>query len=970
MAPVKSTFACRCPAGFFGDRCEARECVGANPCANGAPCQQIGDRDHLCHCALGFEGANCERKTRRPANPCGALDCGEWGRCQVDAKGGNATCTCDRHYTGAECNVYQYDFCSTALYAEPCNRRGQCVNVPTGYRCECAEGFGGDYCEKDVDQCATGELKCENDGVCVNQLGHDFCKCPDGFGGRRCERKTEEDRCEEGVCLNGGHCNVASGPRALLLPGGLLRTALRTGRQPVHRPPPSATRPLLQRRRERCEEDVDECKLSDRMCLNGATCVNRKGSYECMCLSGFTGQFCEINVDDCLDNPCGPEATCVDGIDSYTCECPAGRYGHDCSLVDVCLDNPCVHGNCSITSDGKTRCECASPWIGEKCDEDLNECEWEPCRNGGTCVNTFGSYRCECADGFEGADCETPRNYCDAINGRPCKNGGTCLNNRLNHTCVCMPGFSGDICEIRDDTSCGMECENGGVCDWNSDGPRCACSLAFTGRLCEIALPDPCAHDYCGSNGMCFPANDYSSYQCACNPGFSGEHCEIRECTEDPCVMSVRHCQEKEITCGGHGRCIDIEDDYRCICDKHFTGRHCELMSAESSLLSGDVLLFLVGNRENVITRLGDILSGIGRVLHVNVRVHLDENDRPMVYAWDSEKGKGEPLEEVGNFIDIHDKSLFYKAGGRHRRSAKLEGALLYLQIDISPCHEAQRFDRNLTCPHSVRDVALELATNTVLGPLGFSVHKADFEQPTSERTSPLVFGLVGGDLPPRNGRAGATRPWARKKPSYRDANVVSVTGQFNPPLMKDEQSSVCSMFNQQYPQQHAVPSLRADLPARSLRLLLVLTPQHSTSASTGSYSPLPDDPDEPKNVHDPNLDPLLHRIIFETRRENEKECLERLKDALQSGQGSLTLLHSYGADASLRDRDGRTAFHFAIERGHPNGAAWLLDNTPVDFAAVSRGSYTALKLCALPRRRRARVPRGHLQAEERARWT
>lgn len=38
--------------------------------------------------------------------------------------------------------------------------------------------------------------------------------------------------------------------------------------------------------------DVDEC-LTSKPCLNGATCVNEPGSYNCTCQQGHTGKNCE-----------------------------------------------------------------------------------------------------------------------------------------------------------------------------------------------------------------------------------------------------------------------------------------------------------------------------------------------------------------------------------------------------------------------------------------------------------------------------------------------------------------------------------------------------------------------------------------------------------------------------------------------------------------------------------------------------
>lgn len=50
------------------------------------------------------------------------------------------------------------------------------------------------------------------------------------------------------------------------------------------------------------------------------------GTYRCLCLAGFTGDKCEVDVDDCKPNPCRL-GRCLDGVDSFTCICPAGTTG-------------------------------------------------------------------------------------------------------------------------------------------------------------------------------------------------------------------------------------------------------------------------------------------------------------------------------------------------------------------------------------------------------------------------------------------------------------------------------------------------------------------------------------------------------------------------------------------------------------------------------------------------------------------
>ena len=38
-------------------------------------------------------------------------------------------------------------------------------------------------------------------------------------------------------------------------------------------------------------------------------------------VSGFTGENCEVNIDDCVNNVCQNGGTCVDGVNTYTCTC-------------------------------------------------------------------------------------------------------------------------------------------------------------------------------------------------------------------------------------------------------------------------------------------------------------------------------------------------------------------------------------------------------------------------------------------------------------------------------------------------------------------------------------------------------------------------------------------------------------------------------------------------------------------------
>ena len=51
----------------------------------------------------------------------------------------------------------------------------------------------------------------------------------------------------------------------------------------------------------------------------------------------YTGDTCEIDIDECASNPCQHDAECIQGIATFTCNCKPGYTGTNCETnIDEC----------------------------------------------------------------------------------------------------------------------------------------------------------------------------------------------------------------------------------------------------------------------------------------------------------------------------------------------------------------------------------------------------------------------------------------------------------------------------------------------------------------------------------------------------------------------------------------------------------------------------------------------------------
>lgn len=311
----------------------------------------------------------------------------------------------------------------------------------------------------------------------------------------------------------------------------------------------------------------------------------------CYCVPGYTGTYCQIDVNECLSMPCSNNATCVDRVNGYECQCPAGFVGDACEInINECETAPCSSkgGVCVDLVNGYF-CQCNVGFTGPACEVNVNECSSSPCANNATCVDQVNGYKCDCTGtGFTGRHCETNIDDCQGVE---CQHDGTCIDGINSFRCMCHSGYHGRLCEVDIDECLSSPCIYG-QCWQNSDENSFLRRLQMLEKLTNHTTTTARASTSSAASGSGLVDNrmtttsldlfinykfDYSKasgYWCECTPGYTGSNCEIKrnECESSPC--------------GPHGKCIDLVNEFRCVCLPGYTGHTCEENIDECALYS------------------------------------------------------------------------------------------------------------------------------------------------------------------------------------------------------------------------------------------------------------------------------------------------------------------------------------------------------------------------------------------------
>ncbi|XP_071789471.1 uncharacterized protein [Asterias amurensis] len=342
-----NSYVCSCTAGFTGTNCQTSSptpCI-SNPCQNGATCSP-GTNSYTCVCDAGFTGINCQTATS-PTPPCLSDPCLNGATCLTGTN--SYVCQCATGFTGTNCQITSP---TPPCLSNPCLNGATCLTGTSSYVCSCTAGFTGTNCQTASPTPPCLSDPCLNGATCLPGTNSYVCSCTADFTGTNCQTASPTPSCLSNPCLNGATCltgtnsyvcsctadftgtncqnSLDSTPPVVTCPADFssdipigssgkqeswaLPTATDNSGSVVfvsstHNPNdffPVGETTIMYTYRD-ASNNINTCSFTLTIvegpcasvtCFNGGLCQVVGTSFTCLCVIGFTGQFCQTAVTD------------------------------------------------------------------------------------------------------------------------------------------------------------------------------------------------------------------------------------------------------------------------------------------------------------------------------------------------------------------------------------------------------------------------------------------------------------------------------------------------------------------------------------------------------------------------------------------------------------------------------------------------------------------------------------------------
>ena len=502
------------------------------------------------------------------------------------------SCQCDEQCSasGDCCSDYAAVCLNPSFCAkQPCLRGGTCSDLTEVAACQ-------DHCSQELDACAANS-NCRSLDACLDLLAS---WANDGRN-LTAECPSLDACCSLPTGTNARARFVAAGTCILETCSPESRTAY-VGYSCAC--PPGYTG-------QRCELEIDECAVLEPCGPHAQACTDQLNGYLCSCLPGFAGSQCQTAIG-CAADPCGPNAVCANITVAPTpprqacsAEIQACSAHASCDNSLVCLETVAAPNGCN-TTECVLGCAVLSNAEGKAILATAANCMFAA-----AAVQPYLYFNCSCPAGFTGPTCSTPTNECSP---NPCQHGATCVDKHLAFECQCPPGFAGPRCEIRLSCQADNQCQHNATC-LNEPSPSCSelCAPALEACLGDEQCSEPSAQaclDLPEANVDC----DRSCMLACANSVTAAESRAVYkaavDCLLDDCLgpNSVRRnftcqctsgwtgplCADSVDDCAAWaclngGTCVDGHLSASCQCPPTHEGAHCETVRtcADVSCLNG-----------------------------------------------------------------------------------------------------------------------------------------------------------------------------------------------------------------------------------------------------------------------------------------------------------------------------------------------------------------------------------------------